>query len=68
MIKLGPKDKNNQPTPPKTADFVIKAYGANCGQIIDKNLSSLRPKSWHWIKAKIYGIRLFNVKRHCKTR
>jgi hypothetical protein len=43
FIKLGLKDKNNQPTPPKPADFVIKAYGANCGQIV----GSLRPKSWH---------------------
>jgi len=53
FVKLGPKDKNNQPTPPKGADFVIKAYGANCGTIIETNLNNLRPKSWHWMKANI---------------
>ena len=35
FLKHGPKDKNNQPTPPKICDFVIKAYGSNCGEIID---------------------------------
>jgi hypothetical protein len=53
FVKLGPKDRNNQPTPPTTADFALKAYGANCGQIICENLDKLRPKSWHWIKANI---------------
>lgn len=53
FLKHGPKDEKNQPTPPKNADFVIKAYGSNCGEIKDNNLNSLRPKSWHWIKANI---------------
>lgn len=53
FLKLGPKDLNNQPTPPDNADFVVKAYGSNCGEIVDTNLSSLRPKSWHWIKSNI---------------
>jgi hypothetical protein len=53
FLKLGPKDKQNQPTPPKDADFVIKAYGSNCGEIVSKNLQNLRPKSWHWIKSNI---------------
>lgn len=53
FIKLGPKDHNNQPTPPDNADFVVKAYGSNCGEIVDTDLSSLRPKSWHWIKSNI---------------
>ena len=53
FLKHGPKDKNNQPTPPKNCDFVIKAYGSNCGEIIDTNLQLLRPKSWHWIKSNI---------------
>lgn len=53
FVKLGPKDKNNQPTPPTDVDFVIKAYGTNCGTIKDTNLNILRPKSWHWIKAHI---------------
>jgi hypothetical protein len=53
FIKHGPKDKNNQPTPPNNCDFVIKAYGSNCGEIIDKELHLLRPKSWHWIKSNI---------------
>lgn len=53
FVKLGPKDKKNQPTPPTTADFVIKAYGSNCGKIIDENMNELRPKSWHWIKSNM---------------
>lgn len=53
FLKHGPKDSKNQPTPPKNSDFALKAYGGNCGEIIDKNLESLRPKSWHWIKSNI---------------
>lgn len=53
FVKLGEKDDNNQPTPPKNADFALKAYGSNCGNIITQNLHLLRPKSWHWIKANI---------------
>lgn len=53
FIKHGPKDENNQPTPPKNADFAIKAYGCNCGEIVEENLNKLRPKSWHWIKSNI---------------
>tara|TARA_B100001063_G_scaffold113151_2_gene105618 strand:+ start:1392 stop:2231 length:840 start_codon:yes stop_codon:yes gene_type:complete len=53
FLKYGEKDEKNQPTPPKNSDFVIKAYGNNCGEIIDKNLNILRPKSWHWIKSNI---------------
>ena len=53
FIKLGPKDKHNQPTPPLNADFVIKAYGSNCGHVVTDGLCSLRPKSWHWIKSNI---------------
>ena len=33
FLKHGPKDNNNQPTPPQNCDFVIKAYGGNCGEI-----------------------------------
>lgn len=53
FLKLGPKDKNNQPTVPKGADFALKAYGSNCGGIETDNLDKLRPKSWHWIKSNI---------------
>lgn len=53
FIKHGPKDKNNQPTPPDGADFVMKAYGSNCGTIQQVELDKLRPKSWHWIKSNI---------------
>ena len=53
FLKYGPKDKNNQPTPPQNCDFVIKAYGGNCGEIIDTELHLLRPKSWHWLKSTI---------------
>ena len=53
FLKYGPKDSNNQPTPPENADFVMKAYGSNCGEIIEIGLDELRPKSWHWIKSNI---------------
>ncbi len=52
FLKLGPKDGNNQPTPPQGADFAIRAYGGKCGDIVTDNLHELRPKSWHWIKCK----------------
>jgi hypothetical protein len=53
FLKHGPKDNKNQPTPPPNSDFVLKAYGGNCGKIVDKELNLLRPKSWHWIKSNI---------------
>ncbi len=53
FLKHGPKDNKNQPTPPQNSDFVIKAYGGNCGEIMDTDLELLRPKSWHWIKSNI---------------
>ena len=33
--------------------FALKAYGSNCGEIKEKGLENLRPKSWHWIKSNI---------------
>jgi len=53
FLAFGPKDLNGQPTPPKEADFAIRAYGGKCGEIVDVNLETLRPKSWHWIRSKI---------------
>ena len=53
FMKHGPKDNNNQPTPPTGADFAMKAYGSNCGEIVETDLMNLRPKSWHWIKSNI---------------
>jgi hypothetical protein len=53
FIGFGPIDDNGQPTPPTNADFAIRAYGGKCGEIIQTNLISLRPKSWHWIKSNI---------------
>lgn len=53
FLSYGPQDKRGQPTPPKGADFVILAYGGNCGNIVKTGLDTLSPKSWHWIKAKI---------------
>lgn len=50
FLGYGPKDSNNQPTPPNGADFAIRAYGGKCGEIVTENLYQLRPKSWHWIK------------------
>jgi hypothetical protein len=43
FLKHGPKDEKKQPTPPNNCDFVIKAYGGNCGKIVDKELQLLRP-------------------------
>ena len=60
FLKLGEKDKNKQPTPPHGADFVIKAYGGGCGKIQRENLSTLRPKSWHWIVSNIDVEELIN--------
>jgi len=50
FLKLGPNDINGQPTPPLTADFAMRAYGGNIGEIKTKGLNELRPKSWHWFK------------------
>lgn len=53
FMKHGPKDEKGQPTPPAGADFAVRAYGSNCGEIRTTALQSLRPKSWHWIKSRI---------------
>ena len=53
FLAFGEKDENGQPTPPDNADFAIRAYGGKCGEIAESELESLRPKSWHWIKANI---------------
>lgn len=53
FMSMGPLDINGQPTPPDGADFAIKAYGSNCGEIREIGLEELRPKSWHWIKSSI---------------
>lgn len=52
FLPLGKKDERGQPTVPENAHFALRAYGGNCGEI-STNLNSLRPKSWHWIRAKI---------------
>lgn len=38
---------------PTNADFAIRAYGGNCGEIKTQNLHLLNPKSWHWMKSNI---------------
>lgn len=53
FLPYGPLDENQQPTPPKSADFAIRAYGGKCGELWILELETLRPKSWHWIKASI---------------
>ena len=53
FLQWGPLDSKNQPTPNMDADFVMRAYGSNCGKLFTENLISLRPKSYHWIKAVI---------------
>ena len=53
FLKLGPLDNKNQPTPPKNADFAMRAYGGKIGEIKTTGLEELRPKSWHWFKSNI---------------
>ena len=53
FLKLGPIDTNGQPTPPLNADFAMRAYGGNIGEIKTEELNKLRPKSWHWFKLNI---------------
>lgn len=53
FLPFGPLDNNGQPTPPNGADFAIRAYGGKIGEIKQRNLNELRPKSWHWISSKI---------------
>ena len=53
FLSFGPIYNEGQPTPPKGADFVIRAYGGKCGEIKTNELEKLRPKSWHWIKCNI---------------
>jgi hypothetical protein len=52
FLPFGPLDLKGQPTPPKGANFAIRAYGGKCGEIVQSSLDELRPKSWHWIKIK----------------
>jgi hypothetical protein len=54
FLGFGPKDTNGQPTPPEGADFALRAYGGQCGEIIETGLETLRPKSWHWIRSNIH--------------
>lgn len=61
FLSFGSIDKNGQPTPPNGADFAIRAYGGNIGEIKIKNLNLLRPKSWHWIKSNIDKNNLINT-------
>ena len=51
FLALGPLDAQGQPTPPKGANFAIRAYGGRCGELVEGNLEVLRPKSWHWIQS-----------------
>lgn len=53
FLGFGPTDATGQPTPPVGADFALRAYGGQCGKIVDTNLEILRPKSWHWIKSNV---------------
>ena len=53
FLPFGPIDGNGQPTPPVGADFAMRAYGGNIGEIKNNGLAELRPKSWHWIKSNI---------------
>ena len=53
FLKWGPKDDRGQPTPPAAADFAMRAYGGNIGEIKKDGLYELRPKSWHWFKSNI---------------
>lgn len=35
------------------SDFTIRAYGGNCGEIIEDNFDKLNMKAWHFIKSKL---------------
>lgn len=50
FLRLGPNDTKGQPTPPAGADFAMRAYGGNIGEIKTEELKHLRPKSWHWFR------------------
>ena len=52
FLPYGPTDARGQPTPPEGANFAIRAYGGRIGEIRTSDMSALRPKSWHWIRAK----------------
>jgi hypothetical protein len=60
FLKLGKKDDTGQPTPPLDADFAMRAYGGNIGEIKTDGLNKLRPKSWHWFKTNIDKNTLIN--------
>ena len=60
FLKLGKNDDNGQPTPPLDADFAMRAYGGNIGEIKTERLYELRPKSWHWFKTNIDKNTLIN--------
>ena len=60
FLKLGKRDDNGQPTPPLNADFAMRAYGGNIGEIKTEGLHELRPKSWHWFKTNIDKNTLIN--------
>jgi predicted RNA methylase len=53
FLPYGPKDAAGQPTPPRGADFAVRAYGGRCGEIVTDGLSQLRPKSWHFVRSHI---------------
>lgn len=53
FLPFGPLDEFKQPTPPKGADFAMRAYGGAVGEIVTTRLDKLRPKSWHWVKSNI---------------
>lgn len=60
FLPFGDMDAKGQPTPNFDADFALRAYGGKCGEIVEENLHTLRPKSWHWIKSKIDKAVLIN--------
>jgi hypothetical protein len=61
FLPFGELDKYGQPTPPKNADFAMRAYGGKIGEIEIIKLNELRPKSWHWIKSNINKQKLINI-------
>jgi hypothetical protein len=55
FLPWGPLDEFGQPTPPSGADFAMRAYGGQIGEIVScvEQMQTLRPKSWHWFKSNI---------------
>lgn len=63
FVRKGPRDVNDQPTPPLNCDFALRAYGGKCGELTivigKEQISKLEgAQNWHFIHSKIDLIEL----------